>query len=324
MSHPTNDELLELVLGGEEGSAAVDGHVKTCVECSVRFAEVRQEQELLKSAFRMVPARDTLRRKVSGPAASRRAAVAAAILIFAIGGAVAFRLGMASAASGRRQTPVALERKHRELYAVVQKIEDTREGLLRPVDGQKSQQYVDLLTKEEELYADSLEGALDPVSPLTREQSAALRSAVREYSARAWLRAEALQLAASFRHRVRDLLNDAQFQAFEEYAAAEKEWDRESDIDRFAADLAQQFDLRFSETQRVRETLQAHYPSEDLPLFCLALNVGDMLLDRPPLTLALRNALEPEHRGPLDVFLLGIKQSRDEADRIVRLYSRGH
>jgi len=324
MSHPSNDELLELALGGEEEAAEVDRHVRTCVDCSVRFARVRQEQDLLRAAFQIVPARDTIRRKAGQAPRFRGAAVAAALVLFAIAAAVVFRHGTTLSPSPSRRSPVALERMHRKLYAVVQKLEDSRESLAPAADEQKTRAYVDLLSEEETLYAASLEGAVDPVSPLTAEQSAGLRTAVREFLGCFWQRAEAMELAARFRSRVRDLLNDAQFLAFEEYAAAEKEWDRENDIDRFTADLAQQFDLRYSETRRIREILEAQYPSEDLPLFCLALTVSDRLLDRPPLNQAVRDALEPEHRGPLDAMLQGMKLARDESDRIVRLYSRSH
>jgi hypothetical protein len=325
MSHPSNDELLELVLGGEEECPDVDRHIRTCIDCSVRFTRVRQEQDLLRTAFRVVPAGETIRRQVGQAPRMRWVAIAAAGLLVVLGTAIALRVGSASSAgSPWKRTPVALERMHRKLHQVVQKVEDTRETLASLPDERKTQAYVNLLSEEETLYADSLEGALDPVSPLSAEQSTGLRSAVREFMGRFWQGADAIKLAADFRTRVREILNDAQFGAFEEYAAAEKEWDRENDIERFTADLAQQFDLRYSESRRVRETLEANYPSDELPLICLAVDVSDILLERPPLTQAVREALEPEHRAPLDAMLQGMRHARDESDRIVRLYRRSH
>jgi hypothetical protein len=325
MNHSSNDDLLELVLGGGEGNRAVDEHVRECLECSLRLGEVRQEQDLLKGAFHLAPASDTLRRKVMRRPILRRLTAAAAIFLIVAAGAVVLRSATLSPHRGEgKRSPVALERMHRKLYAVVQRLEDTRESLVKPVDEQKSQAFVQLLSEEENLYADSLEEVLDQVSPVSPGQSAQLRTAIHEFSGLAWQHENAARLAAEFRSRLRTLLNDPQYHAFEEYSVAEREWDRESDIDRFTTDLARHFDLRYSESQRVRETLEAQYLSEDLPMVCLALYVTDRLLENPPLTVAVRNALDPEHRGSLDLFVQGLRQTRDEADRIARRYSQSH
>jgi len=320
--HTSDDALLELALAGADGDPEAAEHVRTCVECSLRYAAVLAEQNLLRATLSGSAPPDALRRKIM----PRRfpwilAGAAAAALLGLSLAFLAFRPGRApSGASGTTMTPADIERTRNGLRAIVQELEDARDTLASPVDDRTAKTYAKLLHEKEKLYADALGSYLNFFSPLSSKQVEELRRIVHEFGTRAAEEADVRRLAEEYRARARSLLNDTQELAFEEYTREEIEWDRKNDIDMLTEDLAQEFDLRYSDVRKVREILEEKYPRSEIPMFCLGWYASDTLSEDSFLSDSVRKALDSSHHSALDGYLKEVRLSREESNRIAREY----
>jgi len=198
------------------------------------------------------------------------------------------------------------------------RIAAARETLPEAADQKTSAAYLELLSQEERLYIEGMAHYVGERSALSMEQEGDLRRAVQEFYAVLWTRIEVAEASREFRGKVKALLNDEQYRAFEEFSRQGTEWQWKTDITLLMDDLSGELDLRFSEAERVRLALMTNYPHLDLPVLLASHCPPDALVDNPTLSGAVRNSLDASYRRKFDTYLGSVKLARERAAKIVR------
>src|SRR5262249_23078446 len=151
----------------------------------------------------------------------------------------------------------------------------------------------------------------------TAEQEQELRRTVQEFYAALWMRDDVREASRGFRDKVKTLLNDEQFGAFEEFSRQGMEWQWKTDIALLMDDLSGELDLRVSEAERARRARESTSPHRALPILRADHCPPDPLVDNSTLSGAVRNSLDASYRRKFDAYLGSVKAARDRAAKIV-------
>ena len=306
MSHPTDDELLELALLRGEPDAPSDAHVRGCPACGARWRAVLAEQDLFKAAFQPAVAKPRRR--------SERWAVAAALVLGALAGVAVSR-----ATAPPRTSPFsrgAVESALRKIPAEI--------GDLRDADPTRLEsEYPRVLSRAEDLYAELLEAVLDDASPLSTGQRGGIRQAVETMYTNVWSDGDEEKAVEAFRASLRAALNADQFHALTELLRREMESGWEAEVDIVTDDLSAALNLRYSEEERVRQAVKTRYPKSELPALSLAQWPPDRLADVPELAAAVRGALGNGYHPAFDAYLETVKDGHRRAERAARGFASG-
>jgi hypothetical protein len=315
----SDDALLDWALAPGEADPEIGRHLRDCASCGARSRAVLKEQELLRNAF----AEPEPSRRLEHPPAPRaagsawsRLGIAALLLITVAVGVLLARSADRPRAS--RYLHGALAPIQSDLGSVAQKIAAARETLPESADQRISTAFLELLSREEGLVIEGMEHYLSDRSPLSGEQEQELRRTVREFYTVLWHRENLGDASRGLREKVRTFLNPEQILAFEEFSRQGLEWQRRSDITILMEDLSEEFDLRFSEAEKVRAALESNYPRAELPLPRVDRCPPDPLVDNPTLSGAVRNSLDASYRRKYDTYLGQVKTARERALKIVR------
>lgn len=292
----SDDALLDWALAPDEADPAVARHVRDCASCGARARAATREQDLLRDAF-AAPAR---------PAAPLpvpwwpRVGIAALLLITVAVGVLLTRT--ADSPREGRFRHAALAPIQSDLDRMAREIAAARETL-----PESATAYLDLLSREEDLYVDGLEHYVHERSPLSAGQ-------VRE------LRRTLLQNFSSseVREKLGAFLNPEQQIAFEEYSRQGVEWQRRKGISLLVDDLSEELDLRFSEAEKVRLALETNYPLAEHPVLRADRCPPDPLVENPVLSGAVRNSLDARYRLKFDTYLGQVRTARERALKIAR------
>lgn len=319
----SDDALLDWALAPREADPEIDRHLKACDDCRVRAEAVLREQELLRRAYDgpAVPAALSRGLAVARPAPLwSRLGVAALLLV-----TVAIGVLLARSASHPAAARSALSHRHRplapiqtDLNLVAERIAAARETLPEAEDQRASTAYLQLLAQEEQLYLEGMAHYLGEGSPLSAEQEQELRRTVQGFYGVLWTGENLAAASREFRGRVRGLLNDDQFTAFEEFSRQGMEWQWKTDIAILMDDLSGELDLRFSEAEKLRLALETNYPRADVPVARTDRCPSDPLIDNPGLSGVVRNSLDPSYRRKFDTYLGQVQVARERALKIVR------
>ncbi len=315
----SDDALLEWALAPREADPEVERHLRDCRACRERSQAVAREQEKLRAAFAEPPLPIGLARGLGAPAPSPlwpRLGVAALLLITVAVGVLLARTASHSPARPFRHSPLASIQS--DLGEMAHRIAAARETLPEAADQKTSAAYLELLSQEERLYIEGMAHYVGERSALSAEQENDLRRAVQEFYAVLWTRLEMAEASREFRGKVKALLNDEQYVAFEEFSRQGMEWQWKTDIALLMDDLSGELDLRFSEAERVRRALLSNYPHLDLPVLFASHCPPDPLVDNPTLSGAVRNSLDASYRRKFDTYLGSVKLARERAAKIVR------
>jgi hypothetical protein len=320
----SDDALLDRALAPQEADPEIDRHLRDCAACRARSQAVLREQEQLRAAFAEPALPAALARGLASPrpaALWSRLGVAALLLItVAVGVLLARSASHPSSAFSRslryRHSPLAPIQS--DLGRMAQKFAAARETLPEPEDQKASTAYLELLSQEERLYLEGMEHYLGERSALSPEQETELGRMVQGFYAALWTRQDVGEASRGFREKVRSLLNDEQFRAFEEFSRQGMEWQWKTDIALLMDDLSGELDLRFSEAERVRHALESNYPRAELPILRMDHCPPDPLVDNPTLSGAVRNSLDASYRRQFDTYLGSVKVARDRGVKIVR------
>lgn len=309
----SDDALLDWALSPRDADPSVERHLQSCASCRERSRAVLGEQDLLRQAFAPAPAK--------APAAPLpspvwpRIGIAALLLITVAVGALLAR--SAGAPAERRWRHAALAPIQSDLSLMAQRIAAARETLPEGGDGKSTAAYLELLSQEEGLYLSGMQHYLDEHSPLSDAQQQELRATVQGFYTVLWTRADLADAVLSFRAKVKSLLNEEQFGAFEEFSRQGREWQWRTGIALLMEDLSGELDLRFSEAEKVRRALESNYPRADLPVLQFDRCPTDPLVENPTLTRAVRNSLDASYQRKFDSYLGNAKVARDRALKIV-------
>lgn len=319
----SDDALLEWALAPADADPEIERHLRACAACRERSRAVQREQELLRSAFSEPEPSIRLERRIAPRTASpawARVGVAALLLVTIAVGVLLTRSANHSASRSRtpRFAHGALAPIQSDLGTVAHKIAAARETLPEAADQRIASAYLELLSREEGLVLEGMEQYVSDCSPLSGDQEQELRRAVGEFYTVLWLRENLGDASRGLREKVRSFLNPEQIVAFEEFSRQGLEWQRRSDISILLEDLAEEFDLRFSEAEKVRAAIESNYPRADLPLPRVDRCPSDPLVDNPMLSGAVRNSLDATYRGKFDSYLGQVKTARERALKIVR------
>lgn len=309
MSHPSDDELLELALLRGEPDAPKNGHVESCAACAERWRAVLAEQDLLRKAF--APAEAVARPRRRSP----KAAVAAALLLGVLAGVAASRFG----APGPRMSPLTLAQAESALRRIPAEIE----GLRAADPTRLESEYPRVLSRAEDLYGDFLLSYLGVAYPLTDAQRSSVRRAVEAMYVSAWTAGAPEEVLGEFRASLRAALDEEQYQALAALLARDMESDWEAEIDIVTHDVSEALNLRYSEEERVREALKTLYPKTELPTLSLAQWPPDRLAADPALAAAVRAALGNGYHPAYDAYLAALKDGRRLAERAGRGFASG-
>ena len=322
----SDDALLDWALAPREADPEIERHLRDCAPCRDRSQAVLREQEKLKAAFAEPALPASLARTLAPSRPSAlwpRLGVAALLLItVAVGALLARTAGHPSIARKYRHAPLASIQS--DLGHMAQKIAAARETLPELEDQKVASAYLDLLSQEERLYIEGMEHYVGERSALSSEQETELRRMVQGFYAVLWTRQDLGEASRGFREKVKSLLNDEQFGAFEEFSRQGMEWQWKTDIALLMDDLSGELDLRFSEAERVRRALESNYPHADLPILRLDHCPPDPLVDNPTLSGAVRNSLDASYRRKFDTYLGSVQVARDRAVKIVRQARSSH
>ena len=303
MQHLSDDEILELALMRGEPDAPDAPHLRECPSCAERYQAAVSEGDLLRRAL---PPIDAPRRAV---VPGNRAALAAALLLGALLGALAFRTSDRPSVS-----PRSLVRVENALRRIPGEI-----GTLREAEPSRLEaEYPLLLSRAEELYGEYLELTLSEPSPLTVAQRTEVRNAVDLLCRRIWTERDPVKLAVQFRESLQAALNAEQFEVFQARLLGDLENDREEEIDILSDALAEALNLRFSEEERVRTAVRSRYPRTELPRLSLAQWPPDQLAHDADLAAAVREAIPADHRGAFDRYLEALRTNQQRIERVAR------
>jgi hypothetical protein len=201
---------------------------------------------------------------------------------------------------------------------VAQKIAAARGTLPEAEDPRTSAAYLALLATEETLYIEGMAHYLGERSPLSAEQETDLRRTIQSFDARIWSRGEPAAASQEFRDKVRALLDAEQYLAFEEFSRQGMEWQWKTDLALLMDDLCGELDLRFSEAERVRRTLESNYPRAEFPGLRVDHCAPDALVDNAALSGAVRNSLDTSYQRKFDTYLGHVWAARERAQKIIR------
>lgn len=277
MSHPNEDDLLELALRAAEPDAVEDPHVSSCPSCAARYRAVLAEQSLLRRAF----AREEAPVRAEAPRRRGLLVAAAALFVGAMLGAFLAR------PAGRAEAGRSLREMESELGRIPAELGSLRESGAERLE----EEFPRILSRAEALYSERLERFLDMASPLSDAQRAELRRAVDAIFARVWDEGDVDRLAREFRETLRGALDEAQYRALEEQLASDRDREWELEVEIVLDELSEALNLRFSEAAELRRALREHLPKTDLPLLALAQWPADRLAGDRKLSGALRTAL---------------------------------
>lgn len=319
----SDDALLDWALSPGQADPALEHHLRHCAACHARSRAVLREQDLLRTAF-AAPLPPAAVARIVAPERTGfpwpRLGVAALILVtVAFGALVARTAGVSDPSRSRaarfRHSPLAPIQS--DLGLMAQKIAAARETLPESEDQTASAAYLELLSKEEGLYIDGMEHYLGERSSLSPEQQEELRRTVEAFYAVLWSRDHLADATRGFREKVKALLNDEQYQAFEEFSRQGMEWQWRTDIALLMDDLSGELDLRFSEAERVRRALESNYPRAEIPVVRVDHCPPDPLVDNAVLSGAVRSSLDATYQRKFDSYLGHVKTARDRALKIV-------
>lgn len=321
----SDDALLDWALLPEDADPEIERHLRACDSCRNRSRAVLREQEMLRSAFAEPGAPPVAARPaVPAPAKARwpRLGVAALFLVALALGALLAPTSRLSLSSGSRTGPRYLHGPlapiQTDLGIVAQQIAAARETLPDVIDPKSAVAYRELLSQEEGLYLSGMEHYLSESSPLSQEQDQELCRIVKGFYTDLGNRENDEEAARGFRDKVHSLLNDDQFRAYEEFSRQGQEWQWKTAIALLMTDLSGELDLRFSEAERVRRTLETNYPRAHLPVLQVDCCPPDPLVDNPSLTRAIRASLDAAYLRKFDSYLGHVKVARERALKIVR------
>jgi predicted anti-sigma-YlaC factor YlaD len=316
----SDDALLDWALAPREADPELVRHLQDCRACRERSQAVAKEQEKLRAAFAEPALPVGLAR---GLAAAPRSALwprlgVAALLLLTVAVGVLLARTATHSTAGRRYRHAPLASIQSDLGEMAHRIAAARETLPEAEDQRTSAAYRELLSQEERLYIEGMAHYVGERSALTVEQEADFRRSVQEFYAVLGTRVEVPDASREFRGKVKALLNDEQYRAFEEFSRQGMEWQWKTDIALLMDDLSGELDLRFSEAERVRLALLSNYPHLDLPLLLADHCPPDPLVDNPTLSGAVRNSLDASYRRKFDSYLGSAKLARERAAKIVR------
>jgi hypothetical protein len=227
--------------------------------------------------------------------------------------------------AGQPSRPLASRLQHEplgpiqsDLGAVAQRIAVARGTLPEPEDPRASAAYLELLAREEGLYIEGMAHYLSERSPLTEDQELQLRRIIQDFYARSGEKADPDAASRDFRGRVRSLLDEPQYLAFEEFSRQGMEWQWKTDIAMLMDDLCGRLDLRFSEAERLRRALETNYPHAASPVLRADRCATDPLVENPALSGAVRSSLDSTYQRKFDSYLGYVKAARDRAQKIIR------
>jgi hypothetical protein len=322
----SDDALLDWVLFPKEADPELVRHLRDCRSCEERSLVVLREQGLLQIAFQepvRIPRRADRVTNPRGAFLGSRIGVAALVLLSVGVGAL---ISWSAHAPSRRSHGSSLSRVRQaplgpivsDLSVMAQKIAAARDTLGGAEDEKASSTYLELLSQEEELYIDGMEHYLSEQSALSPDQEENLRGRIRNFYALNLSPEDVGEASRTFRDQVRALLNEKQYQAFEEFSRQGTDWQWKTAIALLVVDLCLELDLRFSEGERVRRTLELNYPRVDLPVLCGDRCPPDPMVDNPTLCGAVRNSLDASHLRKFETYLGHVKIARDRALKITR------
>jgi hypothetical protein len=315
----SDDALLDWALARGEADPAVDAHLRECPSCRERSRAVLDEQALLRGAFAEPRSPQGLTKRVIPATAQRSRApalVAAVLFIGLVGALIATAAHPAQPAARYRHAPLAPIQS--DLGAMAQKIAAARGTLPEAEDPRTTAAYLELLAREENLYIEGMAHYLGERSPLSAEQELELRRTIQSVNARLWIRGDAAAASREFHVKVRMLLDDDQYLAFEEFSSQGMEWQWKTDLVLLMDDLCGELDLRFSEAERVRRTLESNYPRPDFPGLRVDRVPTDALVESAELSGAVRNSLDSAYQRKFDSYLGHMRAARDRAQKITR------
>jgi len=318
----SDDALLDWALARGSADPAIDAHLAGCAPCRDRSRSVQREQDLLRGVYAQPAPPDRLTREFVRPeprAPGRRLAAAAMILVSLSVGFLILKSAThpaRPAASRYRHAPLAHIQS--DLGAMAQRIAAARGTLPEAEDPGASAAYLELLSQEEGLYIEGMAHYLSERSPLSEDQELQLRRTIQDFYARSGEKAERQTASREFRDRVRGLLDDSQYLAFEEFSRQGLEWQWKTDISMLMDDLCGRLDLRFTEAERVRRALETNYPRGEFPILRADRCPPDPLVDSAALSGAVRSSLDTTYQRKFDTYLGYVKASRERAQKIVR------
>jgi len=318
----SDDALLDWALARGSADPAIDAHLAGCSSCRERSRSVQREQDLLKSLYAQPAPPDRLVRefvRAEPRAPGRRLAAAAMILVSVSVGFLILKSASHAAkpaVSRYRHAPLAPIQS--DLGAMAQRIAAARGTLPEAEDPGASAAYLELLAQEEGLYIEGMAHYLSERSPLSEDQELQLRRTIQDFYARSGEKVDPETASREFRDRVRGLLDEAQYLAFEEFSRQGLEWQWKTDIAMLMDDLCGRLDLRFSEAERVRRALETNYPRGDSPMLRADRCPPDPLVDSAALSGAVRSSLDKTYQRKFDTYLGYVKASRERAQKIVR------
>ncbi|HEV3027727.1 MAG TPA: hypothetical protein VG457_09155 [Planctomycetota bacterium] len=322
MTCPLSDDvLLDWALQGGEADSAVDGHLRDCAPCRERSRAVLEEQALLRGAFAEPPSPSGLTRRVIPARApriwSRLGAAALLLAVVGLSGLILLTARTSARTSSRyRHSPLAPIQS--DLGVMAQRIAAARGTLPEAEDPRTSAAYLALLASEETLYIEGMAHYLSERSPLSAEQEGDLRRTIQSFNARIWSRGEPAAASQEFRDKVRALLDAEQYLAFEEFSRQGMEWQWKTDLALLMDDLCGELDLRFSEAERVRRTLESNYPHAEFPVLRMDHCAPDALVENAALSGAVRNSLDTTYQRKFDTYLGHVWAARERAQKIIR------
>jgi hypothetical protein len=315
----SDDALLDWALARGEADPAVDAHLRECPSCRERSRAVLDEQALLRGAFAEPRSPQGLTKRVIPATAQRSRApalVAALLFIGLVGALIVTAAHPAQPVARYRHAPLAPIQS--DLGAMAQKIAAARGTLPEAEDPRTTAAYLELLAREENLYIEGMAHYLGERSPLSAEQELELRRTIQSFNARLWIRGDAAAASREFHVKVRMLLDDDQYLAFEEFSSQGMEWQWKTDLVLLMDDLCGKLDLRFSEAERVRRTLESNYPRPDFPGLRVDRVPTDALVESAELSGAVRNSLDSAYQRKFDSYLGHMRAARDRAQKITR------
>lgn len=320
----SDDAILDWALAPREADPEIDRHLRECGACRARSQAVLREQEKLRAAFAEPALPPSLARGLDAPRPApmwTRLGVAALLLVTVAVGLLLARTanhpaGVRAAASRFRHSPLAPIQS--DLGVMARKIATARETLPEAAEPRTSAAYLQLLSQEEQLYLEGMAHYLGEGSPLSPEQEQELRRTVQAFYGVLWTDGNLGEASLGFRGKVRGILNDEQYVAFEEFSRQGMEWQWKTDISLLMADLSGELDLRYSEAEKVRLALESNYPHADLPILRMDHCPTDPLADNPVLVGAVRNSLDASYRRKFDTYVGSVKVARERAAKLVR------
>lgn len=318
----SDDALLDWALARGSADPAIDAHLAGCASCRGRSRSVQREQDLLRGLYAQPAPPAGLAREFVRPepwAPGRRLAAAAMVLVtVSVGFLIVKSAGQQARPAGSRYRHAPFAPIQSDLGAMAQRIAAARGTLPEAEDPGASAAYLELLLQEESLYIEGMTHYLSERSPLTEDQELQLRRVIQEFYARSGEKGEPATTSREFRDRVRGLLDESQYLAFEEYSRQGLEWQWKTDIAVLMDDLSGRLDLRFSEAERVRRALETNYPRADFPMLRADRCPPDPLVDSAVLSGAVRSSLDTTYQRKFDTYLGFVKAARERAQKIVR------